>query len=111
MTAQQDMQARMKERVDNYVKELKLDDKKAEEFRKVQNDHMEKMQKEMQAARESGNQDREAMREKMTKMNSERDEAIKKVLSDDEYKKYQEILSKEPRRGPGGGGGRPPQNR
>lgn len=106
------MQERMKERIENYVKELKLDTKKAAEFKKVLTESSEKMQKEMASARESGNQDREAMREKMTKLNNERDAAVKKVLSADEYKKYQEILKKEQeQRGQGrpggqGGGGR-----
>lgn len=90
-------QKMMKERVDKYVKELKLDDEKAEKFRKTYDASMEKMTKEMQSARESG--DRDAMREKMTKLNQERDAEIKKILTDDEYKKYEDLLSKEPRPG------------
>lgn len=92
-----DMQQRMKERVENYVKELKLEGEKADKFREIQNASMEKMRAEMQSMRESGNQDREAMRKKMQKFNEERDAEIKKVLNDDEYKKYQKMVSNEPR--------------
>ncbi len=92
-----DMQQQMKARVDNYVKELKLEGEKADKFRQVQNESMEKMRKEMESMRESGNQDRDAMRAKMTKFNEERDAEIKKVLSDEEFKKYQDLVSKEPR--------------
>lgn len=92
-----DMQKRMKERIENYVKELKLEGEKADKFRNVQNASIEKMQKEMDSMRESGNQDRDAMRTKMTKLNEERDAEIKKVLSDEEFKKYQDLVSKEPR--------------
>ncbi|MDL2255017.1 MICOS complex subunit MIC60 [Parabacteroides sp. OttesenSCG-928-G06] len=99
MVAQQDMQARMKERVENYVKELKLEGEKAEKFKEIQNKYMEKMRTEMQTMRDAGNTDREAMRTKMTKMNEDRDAEIKKILTEEEFKKYQEILSKEPQRG------------
>lgn len=97
-----DMQARMKERVENYVKELKLEGEKADKFKELQNSSMEKIRKEMEAMRESGSSDREAVRGKMQKINEERDAEIKKILTDDEFKKYQELLSKEPQR-PGGG--------
>ncbi|MDL2209087.1 hypothetical protein LJB97_05645 [Parabacteroides sp. OttesenSCG-928-O15] len=97
MVAQQDMQARMKERVENYVKELKLEGEKADKFKAIQNDFMGKMRTEMEALRDGGNFDRETMMAKMTKMNEERDAEIKKLLSAEEFKKYQEILAKEPR--------------
>ncbi|MDL2309505.1 hypothetical protein LJC39_00050 [Parabacteroides sp. OttesenSCG-928-B22] len=97
MVAQQDMQARMKERVENHVKELKLEGEKAEKFKAIQNEFMGKMRTEMEAMRDGGNFDRDAMMEKMTKMNEERDAAIKKILTEEEFKKYQEILAKEPR--------------
>jgi len=92
-----DMQQRMKERVENYVKELKLEGDKATKFREVQNASMEKMRKEMESMRDSGNMDRDAMRAKMEKFNEERDAEVKKVLSEDEFKKYQDLVSKEPR--------------
>ncbi|MDF9830148.1 hypothetical protein [Parabacteroides sp. PF5-6] len=92
-----DMQQMMKERVENYVKELKLEGEKATKFREVQNASMEKMRKEMESMRDSGTMDRDAMREKMQKFNEERDAEVKKILSADEFKKYQDILSKEPR--------------
>lgn len=94
------MQERMKERMENYIKELKLDEKKATDFRKVYTDASEKMQKEMAGMRDAGSQDRETMRTKMTKLTEERDAEIKKILSEDEFKKFKELISKEPRRRP-----------
>lgn len=93
----EEMQKRMKERVENYVKELKLEGEKADQFRQAQDQSMEKMRKEMESMRNSGSQDREAMRAKMEKFNEERDAEIKKILSDEEFKKYQDLVSKEPR--------------
>jgi len=100
IVAQNNMRERMKERTEKYIKDLKLDDKKAADFRKLYDDSSERMQKEMSTMRESGNQDRETMRSKMSKFSEERDAEIKKILTDDEFKRYQDILSKEPRRGP-----------
>lgn len=92
-----DMQQMMKERVENYVKELKLEGEKATQFREVQNASMEKMRKEMESMRDSGNMDRDAMRSKMEKFTQEREAEVKKILSEDEFKKYQDLVSKEPR--------------
>lgn len=92
-----EMQQRMKERVENYVKELKLDGEKATKFRQIQDDSMEKMRKEMEGMRDMENQDRDAMRKKMDKFNEDRDVEIKKILSADEFKMYQDLVNKEPR--------------
>jgi hypothetical protein len=99
---QNDFRERAKERTEKYVKELKLDEKKAESFRKILDEATQKMREEREKIRSAGNQNREAMREAFTKINDERDKEIKKVLSEEEYKKYQELLSKEQRepRGP-----------
>jgi len=107
------MQERMKQRIENYTKELKLDAKKTAEFKKIYNESQEIMRKEMEKAREAGaNADRDAMRQKMTKVNTDRDAKIKKVLSADEYKKYQDIIKKEQEsRGQGGPGGQGGGNR
>ncbi|MDL2323373.1 hypothetical protein LJC52_05225, partial [Bacteroidales bacterium OttesenSCG-928-A17] len=49
-----DMEKRMKERTENYIKELKLDEKKAAKFRTIFEEAQVQMQKEMASARESG---------------------------------------------------------
>ena len=53
-----------------------------------------------------GTPDRDAMREKMQKMAGERDDKLKKIFTDDQYKKWKEEIepTTRPQR-PGGGGG------
>lgn len=54
-----------------------------------------------------GNGDRNQMREKMTRLNDERDEKLKKIFNDAQYKKWKDEIepSLRPQRGPGGPGG------
>ena len=100
----EDMERRQKERMDNYIKELKLDTRKAADFKKIMDESQELSRREMTSARESGNFDREAWTAKMTKLNADRDAKIKKILSADEYKKYEELVKAEQSRfGQGGG--------
>ena len=77
-------------RSEKMIEELKLDDKQAAEYRKVEADFREQMKKE----RESVKEDREKMREKMTAMRTEKDAQIKKILTDEQYKQYQEKQKK-----------------
>ena len=77
-------------RSEKMIEELKLDDKQAAEYRKVEADFLEQMKKE----RESVKEDREKMREKMTAMRTEKDAQIKKILTDEQYKQYQEKQKK-----------------
>ena len=60
-------------RSEKMIEELKLDDKQAAE---------------------SVKEDREKMREKMTAMRTEKDAQIKKILTDEQYKQYQEKQKK-----------------
>lgn len=63
--------------------------------------------KKMTAMREDmqGGGDREAMREKMTKMRDEQNKAMKKILTEDQYKKYEKYLEeRQSQRGQRGGG-------
>jgi len=65
-----------------------------------------KSAEQMSALREemmSGGGDREAMREKMTKFREEQTAEMKKILTEDQYKKYEKYL--EERRGMRGQGG------
>ena len=77
-------------RSEKMIEDLKLDDKQAAEFRKVEADFREQMKKE----RESVKEDREKMREKMIAMRTEKDAQIKKILTDEQYKQYQENQTK-----------------
>ncbi|MCK3684892.1 DUF4890 domain-containing protein [Maribellus sp. YY47] len=68
-----------------------------------------KMGEKMSAMRgemRDGGGDREAMREKMTKMREEQKAEMKKILTDAQYKKYEKYLEeRRSQRGPGGPGG------
>ena len=77
-------------RSEKMIEELKLDDKQAADFRKVEADFREPMKKEREAVKE----DREKMREKMTAMRTEKDAQIKKILTDEQYNQYLERQKK-----------------
>ena len=51
--------------------------------------------------------DRSQMREKMQKLNSDRDEELKKIFNEDQFKKWKDEIepAMRPQRGGGGGGG------
>lgn len=86
------------QRCEKMIADLKLDDKQAAEFRKVEAEFKEKMK----AEREKAESDRRDMREKMTTMRNERDAEMKKILTEDQYKQYLEKQrSKSPRKGHG----------
>ncbi|WP_205507988.1 hypothetical protein [Longitalea arenae] len=55
-----------------------------------------------------GAPDREAIREKMMKLAGERDEKLKKIFTEDQYKKWKDEIepTTRPQRGGGGGGNR-----
>jgi hypothetical protein len=63
-----------------------------------------KMREEMMAA--GGQPDRDAMREKMQKLGAERDDKLKKIFTDDQFKKWKDEIepSLRPQRPPQGGG-------
>lgn len=56
----------------------------------------------------SGNGDRDAMRQKMTELRNEQNKEMKKILSDDQYKKYEKYVEERRNnmRNRGGGGQR-----
>ena len=103
---QGDRAARQKEQQDALKKELGLKKDQIAKFDKIQKDFDKKRQELFTSMRESG--DREGMREKMTKMNTTRDEAIKKILDKKQVKKYEAWLKKQAeqrqQRGNRGGG-------
>lgn len=65
----------------------------------------EKIFEEMRAA--GGQPDREAMREKFQKLNGDRDEKLKKIFTEDQFKKWKDEIepSLRPQRRNNGGGG------
>ena len=78
-----------------------LDDQQLEKIKAIYTESSTKMRAEM----EKIGDDREKMMELMTKANTERDDSIKKLLSDDQAKKYQAWSDERRQRRPGGGGG------
>lgn len=66
-----------------------------------------KANKEMTAAWQDADGDREVMREKMGKVRDNTNKEMKKILSDDQYTKYEKFLEeKRQQRGQRGGGSR-----
>ena len=92
--------------------DLKLDKDQTTKSDSVFMDHFraqDKMFEEMRAAGGSG--DRDAMREKMQKLAADRDEKLKKIFTEDQFKKWKDEIEPalRPQRG-GGGGNRPGGN-
>lgn len=88
-----DMQERM-------ISELKLDEKQAAEYQKISDEFRSKMQSE----REKMGGDRQAIFEKMKTLRAERDEKLKAVLSEEQFKQLQEKEKQmQGNRGPRGG--------
>jgi periplasmic protein CpxP/Spy len=86
--------------------DLKLDKDQTEKTTAVFKEFYEARQKMMEELRAGGGApDREAMRSKMTKMNDERDEKLKKIFNEDQYKKWKDEIepSMRPQRQGGGG--------
>ena len=86
--------------------DLKLDKDQTEKTTAVFKEFYEARQKTMEELRAGGGTpDREAMRSKMQKMNDERDEKLKKIFNEDQYKKWKDEIepSMRPQRQGGGG--------
>lgn len=90
------------QRMEKIISDLKLDEKQAADFRKVQEDFRAKIKAEREAAKEDRNQ----MREKMKNMRKEMDTELKKILNDEQYKQYQEKMERQRPDGPRKGGSR-----
>lgn len=73
-------------RCEKMIADLKLDEKQAVEFRKLQKEYMEKAQKE----REAMKAEREKQREKMLAMREDKNAQMKKILTEEQYKQYLE---------------------
>lgn len=87
--------------------DLKLDKDQTEKTSAVFKEFYEARQKMMEEMRAGGGApDRDAMMEKIQKMNADRDEKLKKIFTDDQYKKWKDEIEPtlRPQRGGGGGG-------
>ena len=100
---------------DGMKKELNLND---EQYKSVYNLYL-KRGEEMKARRDKGQQgqqvSREARREEMKKNQEAMNAELKKILTAEQYTKYEEMLKKQRQRQGGprggqGGAGRPPRN-
>ena len=86
------------QRCEKMIADLKLNEKQAVDFRKVEAEFRDKMK----AERKQADSDRRKMREKMITMRNERDAEMKKILTEDQYKQYLEKQrSQSPRKGHG----------
>lgn len=86
--------------------DLKLDKDQTEKTTAVFKEFYESRQKMMEELRAGGGApDREAMRGKMQKMNDERDEKLKKIFNEDQYKKWKDEIEPAMRPQRQGGGG------
>lgn len=90
------------QRIEKIISDLKLDEKQAADFRKVQDNFRSKMK----AEREAAKADRDQMREKMKSLRTEMDTEMKKILNDEQYKQYQEKMERQRPDGPRKGGSR-----
>ena len=110
LQAQGQMPRRTVEERVKIVKE-KLVDFKLDNDKSVQTDSVfssfyrsiDKMREEMMSG--GGQPDREVMREKFQKLAAERDEKLKKIFTEDQYKKWKDVIEPTLRPQRGGGGG------
>ena len=80
-------------------KDLNLNDKQFADYKKIDSEYRTKLT----TARQNAGDDREKMREEMTKLNTERNTKLKAALTADQFKKYEELMAQ---RRQGGGGNR-----
>lgn len=90
-------------RWEQVIKELQLDDKQASEFKKINGDFRQKIQKERDDNRDAARENREQQRKKIDALVGERNEKVKKIMTEEQYKKYEEIQGRNNNRRAGGG--------
>ena len=95
---------RTKRVVDTLITVFKLDKAHSDQADSVFLNYYKDADKMREAAQASGNFDRDAF----MKLTSDRDEKLKKVLTDDQFKKFKDEIepAMRPQRRPGGGNGR-----
>ena len=112
-----DWQARREElQLNELVEALQLDEETKEKMKGILVQSRKDMQKFFGKLREDGNWDREKIRAGLQNINNQMDEAAKKIVSEEQFKKYMEIQTEArqwwenmaQRWGNRGGGGQPP---
>lgn len=99
-----DPKERAKRQTEELTKELDLNKDQQKKVLEMNEKYSEKMSAMFEDMR-SGGGDREAMREKMGKLRDEQNKEMKKILTEDQYKKYEKYLEeRRSRRGSGGSG-------
>lgn len=98
---QEERRQRMEEMNKRIATDLKLDEKQTADFKQI-NDKYQKKMDEQRASMQGGQVDRDAMRETMQKMNEERNADMKKIMTDEQFKKYQEAMQNQMRNFGGG---------
>jgi len=102
----EEMAKRRAEQLERYKTELKLNDKQFADFKKIDDEGYTKQQA-LGAKFRDGGGDREKFMEEFTKLRNEQTEKVKKILTADQFKKYEEMLAAQRQRmGQGGGGNR-----
>ena len=91
--SQQNNRQRMtpEERMNKIAKDLQLNEKQTKDFKKINEEFMDKLKKQ----RESGEKDQKKAREAMESARKDRNDKIKKVLTEDQYKKFEEMEKKQ----------------
>ncbi|MCU4163686.1 Spy/CpxP family protein refolding chaperone [Carboxylicivirga caseinilyticus] len=93
---------RVKQQTEQMAKDLNLTEKQKEQVTELNKKFGEKMKK----MRDENQGNREKMREAMGELRTERNTELKKILTDEQYKKYLELEEKRMKergnRGPGG---------
>lgn len=82
---------RMKQQIESLKKELALNDKQVQEV----TDLLKESGKKTQEVMKNSQGNREQMREKMTKMREEENASMKKILTEEQFKKYTDYQKKQ----------------
>ncbi len=87
-------------------KELNLDDATTEKLGEINLKYSKKRMEIFKEMRESGNFDREKMREKMTELDAEKNKELKKIFTEEQYEQYEKLMKEMREKRPGRPGGR-----
>ena len=93
-----------KRQTERYKTELKMNDTQTEKMEQVLLASYKKMSTMREEMREDA--DRTKMREQMTEWRTEQEKEIKKILTDDQFEKYEKMMEERRSRRGGGPGGR-----
>ncbi len=78
------------QRCEKMVSDLDLNEKQAADFKKIQSEYQEKVK----TMRDKSEADRQQMKEQITTMRTEKNAEIKKILTDEQYQKYEAFAQK-----------------